>query len=296
MWRHLLNETAGNLWRHREGNLLSLATISASLFTFSLFLLLITNLGAVIGRWSEQIQVSVFLADEADSRTTETLTRILRAAPEAESFEFVSKEEALERFRADFSRLGQLTGSLEENPLPASFEVRVAAGFRTPEAVAALAGRLKAVPGVPMVRYDFEWIRKLNFLIRWIRYGGWSLAGLLILASVVAISNAISLSLFSRRSDIEIMRLVGATSRYIRGPFLLEGAVQGGAGASLALGFLYLIVILFGKFGLPLIQHPLLDLFPYSYLPLPQWIGVLAGGVAMGLAGSLLSVRRFSRI
>ena len=138
MWRHLLNETAGNLWRHREGNLLSLATISASLFTFSLFLLLITNLGAVIGRWSEQIQVSVFLADEADSRTTETLTRILRAAPEAESFEFVSKEEALERFRADFSRLGQLTGSLEENPLPASFEVRVAAGFRTPEAVAAL--------------------------------------------------------------------------------------------------------------------------------------------------------------
>ena len=71
--------------------------------------------------------------------------------------------------------------------------------------------------------------------------------------------------------------------------------MQGGAGAALALGFLYLLVVLFGKFGLP-IQHPLFDLFPYSYLPVQQWILVLSGGVVMGLAGSLLSVRRFSRI
>jgi cell division transport system permease protein len=295
MWRHLFSETTASLWRHRSGNLLSLATITASLFTFSLFLLIITNLGAVVDRWRDQIQVSVFLEEGIGPETGDALRRILDTAAEVESFHYISKEQALEKFRRDFAGIRHLQESLEENPFPASFEIRVAEGYRDPGAVAAFAERLQAVPGVPMVRYDFEWIRKLNLLIRWVRFGGWSLAGLLILASVVAISNAISLSLFSRRSEIEIMRLVGATSSYIQGPFLLEGAVQGCIGAGLALVVLSVFGTVFDRFGLP-VQHPLLELFPYSHLSALHRTGILLGGMIMGFGGSLLSVRRFSSL
>ncbi|MBI4161773.1 MAG: ABC transporter permease [Acidobacteria bacterium] len=295
MLRHFLRETASNLWRHRAGTFLSLATITASLFTLSLFLLVVTNLGAVVDRWRGQIQVSVFLADDLPEESLAAVRGILEDSPEVDSFEHVSKDEALARFRRDFAGIGRLSETLPENPLPASFEIRVAEGYRSPEAVSALASRLQGVPGVPMVRYDFEWIRKLQLLIRWVRFGGWGLAALLVLASLVAISNAISLSLFARRAEIEIMRLVGATTGYLQGPFLLEGAVQGGLGAALALGLLYGLVAVFERAGLPF-RHPLIDLFPYTFLPAWQRAAVLAGGLLMGLGGSLLSVRRFASL
>ncbi len=295
MWRHFLKEAAASLWRHRLGNLLSLATITASLFILSLLLLGVNNLGAIVRNWSRQIQVSVFLEDGVSPATREAVSRLLRETPEVESFEYLSKEEALERFRRQFSGLSHLPDTLGENPLPASFELRITEGYRTPAAVTDLAGRLRVAAGVAMVRYDFEWIRKLQFLIRGVRYGGLALASLLILASIVTIANAISLSLFSRRSEIEIMRLVGATRWYIQGPFLLEGAVQGGLGALLALGALSASIHMFTLYLVP-VQHPLLELFPFSFLPTLQKAAILIGGMGMGISGSLISIRRWTTI
>jgi cell division transport system permease protein len=287
-----LEEAVVELWRNRLVNLVSIATIAVSLFILGIFLSISANLNELMEGWASRVQLTLYLDPEVTGDEQETLRSLLSKSPEVDSFDFVSEEAAISRFRTYFPELEALPDLLETNPLPASFEVSVAPDYRAPEKVRALARRLDAVSGVSEVDYDLLWIERLASIVGLVRALGLAVGAALVLASVFTIFNVIKLTVYGRQDEIGIMRLVGATHAYIRGPFLVEGILQGGLGGLLALAFLYLSHEFLLREALRSFQ-----LLPASdwlhAVPPAAWLFIVAGGMLVGLLGSLLSVRKF---
>ncbi|MGH9390217.1 MAG: permease-like cell division protein FtsX [Vicinamibacteria bacterium] len=287
-----IEEAVVELWRNRLVNLISIATISVSLFILGIFLSISANLNELMEGWASRVQLTLYLEPEATAGEEETLRDLLAKSPEVESFEYVSKETAVSRFRSYFPELEALPDLLETNPLPASLEVSVAAAYRAPQQVRAFARRLDAVAGVSEVDYDLLWIERLSSIIELVQVLGLAVGAALVLASVFTIFNVIKLTVYGRQDEIGIMRLVGATHAYIRGPFLVEGILQGGLGGLLALVFLYLSHEFLLREALRSFQLlPAVDWL--HFVPPSTWLFIVAGGMLVGLLGSLLSVRRF---
>ena len=148
--------------------------------------------------------------------------------------DFVSREQALARFRAMFRDLSSLPEDLGENPFPASLEVTLRADRQSPAEVERLAKAFAAAPGVREIQYDLLWIERLSTGVRLVRGLGAFLGGILVLAGVFTISNVIRLTIYAREDELDIMRLVGATRAYVKGPFVTEGVIQGGLGGLVA--------------------------------------------------------------
>lgn len=280
------------LWRNRLVNLVSIATIAVSLFIVGVFLSVSANLDALVAGWASRVQITLYVSEKATEAELDRVRTILRKSPEVDSFEFVSKDAALTRFRSYFPELKNLPDLLDNNPLPPSFEVSVAPDFRTPPRVRALAARLNTLDGVSEVDYDLLWIERLSAILELVRVLGLAIGAALVLASVFTIFNVIKLTVYGRQDEIGIMRLVGATHAYIRGPFLVEGILHGGLGGLLALLLLYLSHEFLLKEALRSFQ-----LLPDSdwlrFVPPSAWLLIVAGGMVVGLLGSLLSVRKF---
>jgi cell division transport system permease protein len=287
-----LEEALVELWRNRLVNLISIATIAVSLFILGIFLSLSANLNELMEGWASRVQLTLYLEPEVTGDQQTSLKNILSHSPEVDTFDFVSKEAAVSRFRSYFPELEALPDLLSTNPLPASFEVSVASDYRAPEKVRALAKRLEAIPGVAEVDYDLLWIERLSSIVELVRILGLAVGAALVLASVFTIFNVIKLTVYGRQDEIGIMRLVGATHAYIRGPFLVEGILQGGLGGLLALAFLYLSHEFLLREALRSFQ-----LLPASdwlhFVPPSAWLFIVVGGMLVGLLGSLLSVRKF---
>ena len=287
-----IEEAVVELWRNRLVNLISIATIAVSLFILGIFFSISANLNELIEGWASRVQLTLYLEPEVTAAEQDALRTLLSTRPEVDSFDFVSRESAVSRFRSYFPELEALPDLLESNPLPASFEVTVAPQYRAPEQVRALARRLGVVAGVSEVDYDLLWIERLSSIVELVRVLGLAIGSALVLASVFTIFNVIKLTVYGRQDEIGIMRLVGATHAYIRGPFLVEGILQGGLGGLLALGFLYLSHEFLLREALRSFQ--LLPASDWIHVVSPAaWLLIVAGGMLVGLLGSLLSVRKF---
>jgi cell division transport system permease protein len=285
-------EALAELWRNRLVNLVAIGTIAVSLFILGIITTLSINLSQVLAGWSSKVQLTLYLEDGLGSTELRELERALRETPGVASFEFISKEDAVRRFRSYFAELNTLPEMLDPNPFPASFEVQVGPAFRDPDKVRQLSSRLGSQPGVEEVDYDQLWVERLSAVIDLVRALGLFIGGALVVAAVFTIFNVIKLTVYNRSEEISIMRLVGATPAYIRGPFLVEGMLQGGLGGALALALLY------GAhwFLVRQILTPAKLLLGAEWLKLPSpavSAAILAGGMLVGLLGSFLSVRRF---
>jgi cell division transport system permease protein len=269
-------------------NAVSIGTIAVSLFVLGAFLTVATALSGLVTRWTETVQVIVYLEDGLETRVRESLENRLREDPAVASLQFVSREEALARFRAMFRDLSSLPEDLGENPFPASLEVNLRPERQSAAEVERLAKALADVPGVREIQYDLLWIERLSTGVRLVRLVGAFLGGILVLAAVFTISNVIRLTIYAREDELDIMRLVGATHAYVKGPFVAEGVIQGGLGG-LAASFLLWTALSWMSRDLQVS-----DLLPYATLSLSPALAVLlvAGGMLVGLAGSLMSLSR----
>jgi cell division transport system permease protein len=289
---YCIEEALVELWRNRLVNLVSIATIAVSLFILGVFFTVSMNLNELMAGWASRVQLTLYLSDDTDAAGREELEQIFAKSAEIESFSYVSKEDAVARFRSYFPELDTLPDVLEANPLPASFEVTVAADFRNSEDVRGLARRLGAIGSVAEVDYDLLWIERLTGIIEFVRIVGLTIGGALAVASIFTIFNVIKLTVYGREDEIGIMRLVGATRAYIRGPFLVEGILQGGLGGALALGLLYVSHQYFLREALRSFELlPTTDWL--RFVPPSAWAAIVCGGMFVGLVGSLLSVRKF---
>jgi cell division transport system permease protein len=282
-------EAATSLWRSRLMNALSVGTIAVSLFVLGAFLTLASNLNEVVARWSRKVQVTFYLTDGLEAPVRESLVGRLQDDPAVESVEVITRDQALERFRALFRDLQTLPDDLGENPFPASVEATLRPGRESPEEVQRLVAAFEKAPGVEEVQYDLLWIQRLATAIRLVRGVGALLGGILVLAGVFTISNVIRLTVYARQDELDIMRLVGATRAYVKGPFVVEGLIQGGLGGLISVGLLWAAFRVLARDALAAS-----DLLGRAvvFLPLDVCVFIVLGGMAVGVVGSLLSLGR----
>ncbi len=278
-------------WRHSKTvNLLALATLATALFVAGLVLLVIDNVERRIERLRNEVHVEIYLRDDHAAEQREALTTKLLATEGVARVEFVDKDEALRRYRVWASDLAELVDELGSNPLPASLEVHLTPTATRTERAAAISRGFEREPGVEEVRFGYDWLERLESMLRVARAGGGGLSLLVLGAVVFVLAAVLRLAVYSRREEIDTMRLVGATPGFIRGPFLVAGAVQGLAAAGLALA----LVELMRRAAL---AYPgtasavLLDLVVARPLSGGPTGVLLAVGLAASLAGSYFAVR-----
>jgi cell division transport system permease protein len=293
--KHALNyafdEALASLWRGRHSGLLSTSTIGLALFVLGGFLLVTANLQRLGDEWSRSAEMSVYLHDDATVAQRTAIEGLLAPGPLIAGAEFVSKAQALDRFKQTFTDLASTVGTLESNPLPASYEVRLQPQAGTSSGVDELAQRLRTTAGVADVRYDRQWLERLTSTVEIVRIVGLALAGVLIVAAALTVATVVRLALHARRDEIEIMQLVGAPQAYIRGPFVVEGILQGGIGAIVALVLLSVTYLLLrGRYLIPLAAA--INFSSVRFLSFGLCILLLLGGMLVGCLGGFVASRR----
>ena len=288
---YYFSEAAASLWRGRKAAFLSVLTITGGLFVLGFFLALNTNLQRLVGRWTESAELSVYLKDDATGEQLRMIDELVAQSGLAAHHEYVSKPQAAARFKQDFPDLAGAADRVESNPFPASFEVRLKPEVREAgAAVDNLASTLAGVRGVADVRYDRRWLTRLNAVVRLLRALGLGIVVLLAFASALTVANVVRLAASAREDEIEIMSLVGAPLAYVRGPFVVEGILQGGVGAILAIVLLWIVFAAANaRYGAMAAQT--LGLGAITFLPLSLSLLIIAGGMLLGCLGGLVVAR-----
>jgi cell division transport system permease protein len=289
---YFLSRAIGNMRQNMAVNLLTIGTITLALLILSLFLLVYVNLEGVVEDWSSRVQVTAYFDRELTAAEQASMQESIRAIPGTDRIEYVTKSQALSRFRARLKGQEALLEGVSAEVLPASFEIRLKRGNRDSDAVQIYAIRLKRVPGIVEVQYGEEWVKRFNTFMNFLRVVGALLGGFLVLAVVFIVSNTIKLTIYARRDELELMGLVGATRFFIKAPFIIEGVLQGAIGALfslLTLAGLYLVFLYHaGNF---------LSFNPadagLAFLPVGYLVWLFLGGVMLGFFGSVTSLKRF---
>lgn len=281
-----LREALDGIRRTSVMNVATVTTVALSLAILGGFLLGLRNLNQALDGLQSAYELTVFLRPETDEATRQLLLKNLTLDRDVASVTFVSKQEALAQLERDLQAAGQAVPRLERNPLPDAYRVLIKEGTDFPE----FRARLASLPGVDEISSGQEWVAKALALVELARAVGLVLVLVLGGASLLIISNTISLTVHSRRDEIEIMQLVGATDWFIRVPFLIEGLIQGITGAVAAVVLLFLgYSFLVGKIHQ---IAPFLPLITASGELVRLAIQLVLMGMILGLLGALLSLRK----
>ena len=273
-----VTEGFNGLRRSKASGILSIITISFSLYLIGVFYSATENLYTIIQELKSRVTFEVFLQDEASLAEQRRIERTMRRYPAVESLKFVGKDEALELFKKTFgAEFGDL---IEDNPLPASFEVFLKPKYVHFDSVQALAQKIEGVPGVDNVVYRRQMLEVLDV------YFKNTIAALVVvgvalgLISFILVSNNIRLTILARKRIIDTMQLVGATRGLVRWPLVIQGVLEGVVGGALAGFYLWLT----GETAQTLIS-PIVQIPPSIY-----W-GMILTGIFYGSLGSLHALR-----
>lgn len=237
---YAFREALVSLRRSGRSAAMSMGTIAIAFLTLGGFLLISTNLQSVVDRWASAAEMSVYLQDDLDEDSREALLEELRGHAAVADVEYVSKEQALARFKVDFPELADVAVTTD-NPFPPSIEVRLHTDPASSGAADAMATQLTTREGVVDVRYDRDWLSRLTAVLTSVRLAGFVIAGVLMLGAAFTVTAVVRLSLQARIEELDIMQLVGAPFSFIRGPAIAEGTLLGGIGALLSLVVLWVL-------------------------------------------------------
>lgn len=290
-FRYAFDEAIASLWRGRRSGVLSMATIALALFVLGVFLTVTSNFERLGEEWSRAAEMSIYLQDDVTGAERAQVERLIAAGPLISGYEYVSKDTALQRFKETFADLSSTVDTLGGNPLPASYEVKLTSESRADGALDGLATSLRQVHGVADVRYDREWLDRLLSTVAIVRLVGLVLGGVLAVAAALTVANVVRLALYARRDELDIMQLVGAPSVFVRGPFVMEGVLQGGFGALLALVALAGVYLATrGAYLQP--AAAALNLSSVRFLSASWCAIVIVGGMWVGCLGGWLASRK----
>jgi cell division transport system permease protein len=283
----------GRIVSHPFATLMTMGVIAVAL-ALPLFLnLLLTNVRTATGNWNEAFELSVYMDKRASAVRTAAVAKQLRQRGDVAAVRVITADQALAEFRND-SGFGKALDALSDNPLPDTLIVTPTVGKSTPEGTAALKAAIAATADVQTVQLDTEWVKRLQAMLDIARRVVWLTGGLLGAGVVLIVGNTIRLDILNRRTEIEVMKLVGASDGFARRPFLYGGIWYGLGGGLMAL---ILVAVAVAVLDRPV--ESLAKLYG-SQLHL-QGLGVIAGiellGVAAGLAwlGSWLAATRHIR-
>lgn len=286
---YALREGWASLWRTRASSVFAVLAIALATAVLGVLLLLTWNVERMLARWTSAAELSVFLRDDATSEQRGAIEAVIDGSGAAEGRQYLSKADALMIFRREFTELASLTDSFENNPFPASVEVRLRAAAEADGRAEALVRQAAALDGVADVRYDREWLSRMASGLAVVRGAGFALGALMALAAAVTVAAVVRLALHARRDEVEIMQLVGSPLAFIRGPFVAEGLMQGGLGAVAAVALLWLgfagVAAGWGGEVAVLLGGPL------EFLPVRSCAYLITGGMAVGGAGGFAASR-----
>lgn len=284
----VLVSTLGQLSRTPFSTFMTAAVIGIALALPAGLHVLLQNVQQLSTSWEGTAQVSLFLKQDATENAAKALADKLRGWKEIADVRYISRAQALAEFR-ELSGFGDALDSLDENPLPSVLVVRPAAAHTEPARMELLLGRLRELDAVELAQLDMDWVRRLNAIIEVGKRGVLVLAGLLALAILLVVGNTIRLTIFNRRQEIVVTKLIGGTNAFIRRPFLYAGFWYGLMGAVIAW---LLVGSLLGLLSGPVSRLSLLynSGFSLGGLDLATTAGLLGLGVVLGLAGSWLAV------
>jgi cell division transport system permease protein len=287
---YALREGWRNLLRGRGSTAAAVIAIALAIIVLGSLLMATWNVERLVAQWTAASEFSVYLSDEATSEERGAIEAVIDGSGIADGHEYVSKADALVRFRRDFAELASLASAFDDNPFPASVEVRIRPEAESDGRAQGLVQRVATLPGVADVRYDREWLTRVAAGLDAVRGTGFVLGMLMALAAGVTVASVVRLGLQARRDEIEIMQLVGSPIAFIRGPFIAEGVLQGGLGALIALGVLWLGFAAAGAWwGTEL--STLLEGGSIRFLPVRLCAALVAGGMAVGGAGGFAAAR-----
>ena len=288
---YFVAESINSVRRNGLMSLASLMTVALSLLILGVFLVIVMNLNHMASALESQVQVSVYLQDTMKELEIREIGTRITKLPGVTRVTFVTKEEAMQRFK---ERLGEQQGLLAElgeaNPLPNAFEVKV----DRPDRVKQVALAISQLKGVEAARYGQEVVEQLFGLTRMVRIFGIVLIVFLGLAALFIIVNTIRLTVFARRREIGIMKYVGATDWFIRWPFIIEGVMLGFFGAAISV----LLLTQFYSMVTSQVYESLAFLPLLPKYPFINWINLflILAGIGIGALGSLISVKKFLKV
>ncbi len=279
------------IFRNRGMSLASIFSITAMLLILGLFFVITVNINLFTEAVKQDYdQIEVFLLDSTTQDETMQMMAQLEKKDGVSKVEYRTEEEALEIMKERWGESGYLLDSLGENPLPNSILITV----DTLEEAGDVAEFAAEFDGVEDVQFYQETVEKLTAVTDFLQLAALVIMGFLVVVSVVVVSNTVKLTVFARAKEIEIMKYIGATNWFIRGPFLAEGILIGllaSAVSTAAIAALYgKIVSTIGSQVLAIVSCPLI---PVSYLTSHMVIIFLALGMSIGAWGSIVSMRRF---
>jgi cell division transport system permease protein len=286
----VLVSSLGQLWRTPLATLMTAAVIGIALALPAGLHVLLQNVQQLSIGWEGSTQMSLFLKQSVAEKRIQSLADELRDWGDVAEIRYISRERALAEFRV-LSGFGEALDALDENPLPAVLVLRPTAEAAQPARMARLLERVRKLEPVDLAKLDMEWVRRLAGIIEVGQRGVLLLAGLLALAILLVVGNTIRLTILSRRQEIVVSKLIGATNAFIRRPFLYTGFWYGLMGALLA-GLL--VIGFLGLLGDPVSRLSYLynSQFALVGLDLETTVSLLGSGILLGLTGSWLAVGR----
>ncbi len=280
----------GRLYRTPSSSLMTAAVIAIALALPSSLYLLTGNLQRLSTQWDGNTNLSLFLHRSVSPQQADALQKKLAQMPEIDSLQLITPEQALAEFRA-LSGFGEALDVLDENPLPTVIAIKPDKAHSDADAAAVLLNKLRSLPEVELAQLDLQWVRRFSAIVDIVRRSIWVMAALLGLAVLLIIGNTIRLEIQSRREEIEVTKLIGATNGFIRRPFLYSGLWYGLAGAILA-GVLVEIAFLQLYAPVSRLAGLYQSTFGLHTLSFTDSLGLLATGAVLGLLGAWLAVGR----
>lgn len=297
-WKRMVNQGFRNVFRNRVMSLASISAIAAALFVLGLVVALVMNFNSMISSLESQVEITVFLTNDVTRADIDTIEQQIRSWDGVGECEFISKQQALNKWREEWGDKKYLLDGYHanNNPLPDSFEITA----QKPEFVESIVEKADSLPKVEKVQYSKDVVDSIARVASTTRILGLAIVGVLIAMAMIIIHNTVRISVYSRRREINIMKYIGATDWYIRWPFLMEGALLGLFGAVISSGLVAAMYSLVEKrMGGSLIENNLLSLFqllPLDKILYPITVLFLLVGGIIGTTASMLSMRKHLRV
>jgi len=287
----LLKRAFADIFTNRFLNFFTIGTIALSILVVSTFILFFENAGRLVDSWNNEIRIMAYLNKDYNADMLPGLKSRIKEMKQTRKIVFISKQDALDQLKKDMGEKSDFLGSLKNNPLPDALEISIKRSVNRWDEIEAFAQSIKMLSLIEDVEYGKGWLGRFLGLFAVFRITGYTMAGLFCMIALFITANTARLALYSRREEVEIMRLVGATDRFIITPFYLEGLLQGAIGGVVGL---LILVVSYGVVSSGLEENiPSYALFNIRFISVRYIMGIVGFSSFLGWLGCYLSLKQF---
>lgn len=293
LWIYFFKTAFTNIVNNRLVHVISIGTIAISMLLLGFFLLLSVNINSWLQDWGKDLSMSVYLEDEINNEMKKEIESAILSLKGSKIKGFISKEQALINLRNSLGDQEGLLEGLNDNPLPASYEIVFQDSGEDKLDPAGIKEDLERMDGINEVQYSEQWVERFEGIVNGLRIIGLIIGGFLCTAVLFITTNTIKLTIYSRREEIEIYKLVGATDWFVKMPYLIEGAIQGIIGGILSCTVLF---ILYSAFSIKTIQIFGLPVIDFAFISIENALFIILMSLVLGFLGGLIAIGRFFKV